>query len=164
MQEGSSFDLSVLNMKEARRLRPILAAKLTADVFFVNLELLHNTRRMRFLAGWFILNKILEANGQDFDREYLYWARKSQHELWDEMCRQRPRLTGRARAASVIARRWRIFREAQKERAARRIQAGCRNWIHKPITRDGKLGLNMRIIMKWRGAQRQYDKFLLLCQ
>jgi len=37
-------------------------------------------------------------------------------------------------------------------KAARIIQQGCHNWLYKPVTADGKYGINMRIGMKMFGG------------
>ena len=35
--------------------------------------------------------------------------------------------------------------EIKRNKAAQIIQNGCHNWLWKPITKDGKLGINVRI-------------------
>ena len=126
--------------------RPALRARLRASLvrtlqafnkllFFQAPFLFHKT---------FLIHKVLQANGchslppiglSEF--EELPWA---------ELCRIDPGLTGRPWAASVIQRRWRA-RAERRDTAARRIQQGCRRWIHEPRTRDGRLGINLRILM-----------------
>ena len=49
------------------------------------------------------------------------------------------------RRAIFIQRTW---RKRRREKAALKIQRACRNWISKPITADGKYGIDMRLGMK----------------
>lgn len=151
------------------RSRPVLMKRLLADMFYVCLEFYNHAGGTRFLGNRFVVHQVLKANGQmptplSLAHPAKRWDETYQSKVWEDMCRLRPRLNGRARAASVIARRWRAFQKERRERAARRIQAGCMHWIHKPRTSDGKLGINLRIIMKWRGVRRHGDTFLLLCK
>ena len=148
--------------------RPGLKDRVFADLFYVCLEFHTHTSGMRFLSNAFLMQQVLKANGQAvFDEEDgPMWSsfKPSALRLWNELCSRRPRLTGRARAASIIARKWRVVQMERRERAARRIQAACRDWIHKPITSDGKLGITLRLLMKEGGVQRHGDTFLLLCK
>lgn len=100
-------------------------------------------RPYKCLPSRFLHDKVLRANGCG---RLCLPVSGNEEELWAAMCRRCPRLTGRSRAASVIQRNWRAQRH--KHAAARRIQAGCRRWIHEPRTRDGKLGINLRILIR----------------
>ena len=148
--------------------RPGLKDRVFADLFYVCLDFLTHTSGMRFLSDAFVMRQVLKANGQavfdEKDGPMCPSTKPSALRLWNELCSRRPRLTGRARAASIIARKWRVVRRERRERAARRIQAACRDWIHKPITSDGKLGITLRLLMKEGGVQRHGDTFLLLCK
>lgn len=71
--------------------------------------------------------------------------------LWRELQATDPFRTA---AAAVIQRHWRGWRRLarlesiRRQLAARRIQQGCRNWILKPVTADGRLGINMCILLQ----------------
>jgi len=55
---------------------------------------------------------------------------------------------------SVAARRiQKAYRRYRRDRAARIIQRACANWIDKPITADGKLGIACRLIQQWLPKQ-----------
>ncbi len=42
----------------------------------------------------------------------------------------------------------RIVRRWRRNKAAKIIQKGCDHWLSKPITKDGKLGIKLRIGLK----------------
>jgi hypothetical protein len=48
-------------------------------------------------------------------------------------------------AAIRIQRWWRRWR---CRRAALVIQKGCHDWLHKPVCRDGTLGINLRLLLR----------------
>ena len=127
--------------------RPALRARLRASL----VRTLQAFNKVRFLeVPWllrktFLIHKVLQANGCH-SLPPIGCSSKFEELPWAELCRIDPGLTGRPWAASVIQRRWRA-RAERRDAAARRIQQGCRRWIHEPRTRDGKLGINLRILM-----------------
>ena len=68
-------------------------------------------------------------------------------EIWEAMCKKEPRLRVRDAAARVIQRGLRR-RLGRRIRAAIRIQRACHDWICKPVLRDGRPGIHMRILLK----------------
>lgn len=56
----------------------------------------------------------------------------------------------RTKAATAIQKRWRgrlgRLERVRRKAAVRRIQRGCHAWILKPVTADGKEGINVRIL------------------
>lgn len=55
-------------------------------------------------------------------------------------------IVGYNRAAITIQRQWRTWSKRRHE-AMRRIQRACIPWIVKPVTADGKPGINLRLLM-----------------
>ena len=43
---------------------------------------------------------------------------------------------------------YRLYQMIEQDRAARTIQAYCHNWLWKPYTADGKVGINPRLVAK----------------
>lgn len=58
------------------------------------------------------------------------------------------KLLHRGTMARRIQRAFRIYLEKKRDRAARIIQKGCQNWIDRPVTKGGKLGIACRLISK----------------
>lgn len=107
-----------------------------------------NTRGRRdHLKGAFVMYRLARALGQSVPDVWRVQIEPPQHDFWEEMCKRDPMLTGRPQAATRIQRIWRHRRRLRREAAARRIQQGCMPWILKPRTRDGKLGINFRLLM-----------------
>lgn len=52
-----------------------------------------------------------------------------------------------------VAKLAKLAKIARINKAARVIQKGCENWLWKPITKDGKLGINARLGLKACGSE-----------
>lgn len=71
--------------------------------------------------------------------------------LWREMGATAP---FRSAAAATIQGHWRKWRRAfaarlepiRRQLAARRIQRACHDWILRPVTADGRQGINVRLL------------------
>lgn len=73
-------------------------------------------------------------------------AHRARHEaLWQVLVARNPRLHRRRWAAAAIQAAWRQHRQ---DRSARRLQLGCRRWLWLPTTRDGRLGIHLRLLLR----------------
>lgn len=55
------------------------------------------------------------------------------------------------KAARIIQKAFRAWRFRKRDVAARIIQRNCNNWIDKPYTADGKVGISARIGLRAHG-------------
>jgi hypothetical protein len=47
-----------------------------------------------------------------------------------------------------IQRCWKQYYQRKLDRAARRIQNGCENWLYKPVCRDMTIGIVPRLMLE----------------
>lgn len=97
----------------------------------------------------FVVDKLLEAAGFRVRVDpALVRGSPAQEIAWESFVRNHDyQLTSLVPAAIFIQRRWRQW-SGRRHAAARRIQRACLPWILKPVTADGKPGINVRILCR----------------
>lgn len=107
---------------------------------------MYHYHRLRFFEFDYITRKMLMALGRPtLARQFPWrWPYYEANMLWEDMCFVDDQLSGRAILVQSLARRW----LARRHVAALKIQSKCHRWLWEPRTRDGKLGINMRLLLK----------------
>lgn len=101
----------------------------------------------RYISDMFVVGMLFRALGRPNVEVPSLRHRALFHKVWLDLVAVDPAITGRPYAAGKIQRAWRRHRAAKRDRAARRIQRGCMPWMLKPRTRDGRIGINLRLLM-----------------
>lgn len=145
---GSNAKLVLLSLIPLQRPLPLSFAVKLLCLIRIALSSFNRVSLPRvFISNEYLMQQLLRSIGRK-DVALACSTRGINFEafIWSHMCAVDDRLTGRPMAATIIQKGWRA-KTARRDRAARRIQLGCRDWIHKPKTRDGRIGINLRIIM-----------------
>ncbi len=109
-----------------------------------------NYYRLVFLNYNLVTCELLMAIGRPdlaAHRRTCRYSLLGQRMMWDDMVRLEPMLSrrvGHVVTVQALARRW----LARREVAARRIQRGCYRWLWSSYTRDGKVGINPRLMLR----------------
>lgn len=119
---------------------------LKAEDAYTTVNIAQNHYRYKFFDFNFVTHKLLRATGRfslarRFPLRFPYYT-ANMH--WADMCVLVPELSGDAILVQSLVRR----RLARRHVAATRIQRRCHSWLWKTRTRDGKLGINVRLLLK----------------
>jgi ankyrin repeat protein len=89
-----------------------------------------------------VIQYLHENRSEGCTTDAMNWAAARGHlDVFEYLYKTGMPYTDNVKTARVIT--------TMKEKSARIIQAGCENWLYKPMGRDGKPGIHMKLGLAW---------------